>query len=116
MAEALTWFFSTIWPWVIVVVHGVVVVVASSHVVLTKRDSRSAIGWVGIIWLAPILGTLFYFSFGVNRIQRKARLLRAGQGKIDSASGHQGVEEDALHEVLGEDALHLAPLVKYVSR
>jgi len=57
MAEFLTWFFSTIWPWVFVVLHGGVVVLASSHVVLTKRDSRSAIGWVGIIWLTPIIGT-----------------------------------------------------------
>jgi len=116
MAEPLTWFSSTIWPWVIVVVHGIVVVVASSHVVLTKRDSRSAIGWVGIIWLTPIVGSLLYFSFGINRIQRKARLLRAGQGKIDSSPGHQRVEEEVLHQVLGEDGLHLAPLIKYVSR
>src|SRR5438046_10529404 len=113
MADHFPWFFSTIWPWLILLAHGLIVVLASAHVVLTKRDSRSAIGWVGIIWLTPILGTLLYFGFGVNRIQRKARLLRAGQGKIDSSSGHQSVEEEVLHQVLGEDALHLAPLVKY---
>ena len=38
MAEFLTWFFSTIGPWILVVVHGLVVVGASAHVVLTKRD------------------------------------------------------------------------------
>src|SRR5207248_6002877 len=110
MAEALTWFSSTIWPWVIVVVHGIVVVVASAHVVLTKRDARSAIGWVGIIWLTPILGTVLYFTFGINRIQRKARHLRRGHGPIDSAAGRRRATENALHRALGGDGLHLTQL------
>lgn len=116
MAELLIWFFSTIWPWVFVVLHGLVVFVASSHVVLTKRDSRSAIGWVGIIWLAPIIGTLLYFTFGINRIQRKARYLRSGQTVTDSSPQQRAAEEDALYRVLGDEAVHLAPLAQYVSR
>lgn len=116
MAELFPWFFSTIWPWVIVGVHGVVVVLASSHVVLTKRDVRAALGWVGIIWLTPIVGTVLYFTFGINRIQRKARMLRSGLTVGDSSPGRRPVDEDVLYQVLGEDALHLAPLVKYVSR
>jgi cardiolipin synthase len=116
MAELITWFFSTIWPWVFVVLHGLVVIVASSHVVLTKRDSRSAIGWVGIIWLTPIIGTLLYFTFGINRIQRKARYLRSGQTVTDSSPQQRAAEEDALYRVLGDEAVHLAPLAQYVSR
>ena len=45
---------------------------ASAHVVLYKRDSRAAIGWVGIIWLVPILGSVLYILLGINRIQRRA--------------------------------------------
>jgi cardiolipin synthase len=116
MAELLTWFFSTIWPWVFVVGHGLIVVLASSHVVLTKRDSRSAIGWVGIIWLTPIIGTVLYITFGVNRIQRKARYLRSGQTVADGAAAHRHAEENTLYRVLGDEAVHLAPLVQYVSR
>ena len=41
--------------------------VASAHAVMHKRDVRAAIGWAGIIWLTPILGTLLYVVFGVNR-------------------------------------------------
>src|SRR5262249_44279618 len=63
-----------------------------------------------------ILGTILYLTFGINRIQRKARLLRGTQGQVDSSAGRRPVEEEVLHQVLGEDALHLAPLVKYVSR
>lgn len=116
MAETLSWFFSTIWPWVFVVLHGVVVIVASSHVVLTKRDSRAAIGWVGIIWLAPIVGSVLYITFGVNRIQRKARYLRSGQTVTDSSPQQRTAEEDALYRVLGDESEHLAPLAHYVSR
>ena len=116
MAPLLTWFLSTIWPWVIIVAHGVVVFVASGHVVLTKRDVRSALGWVGIIWLTPFLGTILYCVFGINRIQRKARKFRRGKGLVDSSAGHRHVEQDVLHQVLGEDALHLAPLANYVSK
>jgi cardiolipin synthase A/B len=116
MAELISWFLSTIWPWVFVVLHGLIVVLASGHVVLTKRDSRSAIGWVGIIWLTPIIGTALYFTFGVNRIQRKARLLRGGLMAGAGSLGPAPISEDALHRALGEDALHLAPLVQYVDR
>src|SRR6476620_737296 len=114
MASLLPWFSSTVWPWLILVIHGLLIIVASAHVVLTKRDSRSAIGWVGIIWLAPIIGTLLYFTFGINRIQRKARYLRAGQQQIDSSSGRRPAHEDALRQTLGHGSAHLAPLVSYV--
>jgi cardiolipin synthase len=116
MAESISWFFSTIWPWVFIGLHGLVVIVASSHVVLTKRDSRAAIGWVGIIWLTPIIGTALYITFGVNRIQRKARYLRSGQIATDSSPQQRAAEEDALYRVLGDESEHLAPLARYVSR
>ena len=48
---------------------------ASVHAVLTKRDVRAAIGWVVAIWVAPVLGSLFYWIFGINRIHRKAAAL-----------------------------------------
>jgi cardiolipin synthase len=51
-------------------------VLASAHVVLHKRDVRSAIGWVGLIWLVPWLGALLYLLLGINRIQRRAIMLR----------------------------------------
>ena len=54
----------------------VVDVVASLHVVLRKRDSRSAAGWVGIIWLVPGIGVLLYLVFGLNRIRRRGMELQ----------------------------------------
>jgi cardiolipin synthase len=116
MADYFIWFFSTIWPALLVVAHALIITLVSAHVVLTKRDSRSAIGWVGIIWLAPIIGTLLYFSFGINRIQRKARYLRSGQQQIDSTAGRLSAENEAICQMLNGDNGHLAQLVHYLSK
>ncbi len=42
------------------------------HAVLQKRDERAVISWVGLAWLAPIIGSIVYAILGVNRIQRSA--------------------------------------------
>lgn len=46
------------------------------HILLTKRDVASAVGWIGLVWFAPILGAATYAMFGVNRVRRLARRLR----------------------------------------
>ena len=53
----------------------VVSLVATGHVLLFKRDTRAAIGWIGIIWLSPILGAALYvllqrFTIALHTIQR----------------------------------------------
>lgn len=52
--------------------HVILAIAVSGHIVLTKDDVRAAIGWVGLVWLTPIVGSLLYASFGVNRIRRQA--------------------------------------------
>jgi cardiolipin synthase len=52
-------------------------VLASGHAILYKRDSRAALGWVGFVWLVPLVGAVAYFVFGVNRLRHKAASLRA---------------------------------------
>lgn len=52
-------------------------VAAGAHAVLTKRDVRAAIGWVGLIVLFPLVGAALYALFGINRIRRRATALRA---------------------------------------
>jgi cardiolipin synthase len=51
-------------------------VVASIHVMTTKREVRAAIGWVGLIWLAPFVGAALYALAGVNRIRRRGGRIR----------------------------------------
>ncbi|MEX2172901.1 MAG: cardiolipin synthase [Pirellulaceae bacterium] len=116
MAEFVAWFFSTVWPYVLASVHVVLTLVASGHVVLTKRDPRAAIGWVGIIWLTPIMGTILYIVLGVNRIRRKARQLRRGRGQRHSSAERDGVSPETIQQILGSEAEHLSALTGYVRK
>lgn len=56
----------------------VVAVLAAGHVLLHKRNSRAAFGWVGLILVFPLAGALLYALFGINRVQRKARRIASG--------------------------------------
>lgn len=46
------------------------------HALLTKREPRSALAWIGISLLLPLGGPLLYFIFGVNRIRTRGRHLQ----------------------------------------
>lgn len=74
------------WPYVATALNVVLALVASGHAVLSNRDTRAAIGWVGVIWLAPFLGVLLYIWLGINRIKRRARSLRAECSRPGSSS------------------------------
>lgn len=80
------------WPYVATLLNVVVSLVATGHAVLSKRDTRAAIGWVGVIWLAPILGVLLYVWLGINRIERRARSLRTGRRHPQAFAGLPAVE------------------------
>jgi len=54
----------------------VVDVWATGHVLLFKRDTRAAIAWIGYIWFVPLIGSVLFFLFGINRIKRRARSLK----------------------------------------
>jgi len=49
-----------------------VAVSVTVHVLLRKRDVRSALGWIGVAWLSPLVGGLLYYLFGINRVTRRA--------------------------------------------
>jgi cardiolipin synthase len=48
----------------------------SAHILIYKNDVRSAIGWIGLVFLSPFIGTILYIFFGINRIKRKGTRLR----------------------------------------
>lgn len=53
----------------------VLAIVVTFHVLLRKREVTSAVGWIGLVWFAPILGAISYFVLGINRVKRRARQL-----------------------------------------
>src|SRR4051812_16586299 len=64
-----------------VTLYVVLAVAVSVDVLLKKSDVRSAMGWIGAVWLAPIFGSLLYYMFGINRVTRRALKL----GRLDEA-------------------------------
>jgi len=71
-----------VWQIVLASLHVGLAAAVSAHIVLTKPDVRSAIGWAGLVWFAPVVGTLLYASFGINRIRRRAGRMRRGRSVI----------------------------------
>ena len=49
-----------------------VMIWAAGHVILKKRDTKAATGWVGLIFFSPLMGVCLYWLFGINRIHRRA--------------------------------------------
>jgi cardiolipin synthase len=45
---------------------------ASTHVLLYKRDTRAATIWIAVVWLLPLFGVILYLTLGVNRLRRRA--------------------------------------------
>ena len=61
------------WPHLVFAISIVAGTGAAVHAAMTKQDVRAAIGWVGVAMFSPLLGPLFYFVAGINRI-RKTRV------------------------------------------
>ncbi|MGQ7846212.1 phospholipase D-like domain-containing protein [Granulosicoccus sp. 3-233] len=55
------------------VLHLVLAIAAGTHVVLNKQNEAAAFSWLGIIVLAPLVGAVLYWLFGINRIRRRAQ-------------------------------------------
>lgn len=64
------------WGAIVAVVNFALASAVTIHAVIRKRDSRAVVGWVGLVWLAPFLGSFAYLCLGINRIERKATSLK----------------------------------------
>jgi cardiolipin synthase A/B len=66
---------------------GLVLAIGTTvHILLRKREVASAVGWIGLVWFAPILGAISYALFGVNRVRSRARQLRLTDDDPDSVA------------------------------
>jgi cardiolipin synthase len=83
--EAIVRFLSELGRVVVAVLTVLLAVIASAHAVLYKRDSRAAVGWVGVIWLVPIIGPVLYVLLGINRIRRQAAQLKEAHLEVSGA-------------------------------
>ncbi len=64
------------WPWVLGLAGVLFSGVMSLHVLLRPREAPSTSLWLLVIWSLPFAGGALYLLFGINRIKRRAVLLR----------------------------------------
>ncbi len=91
-------------------------IAASGHAILRKQDSRAAVAWVGVIWLAPLMGSILYLMFGINRIRRRAAELRGEMPRVDQGSAVRAYAPQDLGRELPREMQALARLADRVSR
>lgn len=68
---SMWYIFLDYWPHILAALSVVMGSIAAVHATMTKVEVRSAIGWVGVIILSPIVGALIYFIAGINLVRRK---------------------------------------------
>ncbi|GBQ81008.1 phospholipase D [Acetobacter malorum DSM 14337] len=72
----------------VTIIRFVLVTSVALHILLTKRNTSSAIGWIGICVLMPALGTVLYLMFGINRVRRLAKKLVSGRSSHRFEDSH----------------------------
>ena len=56
--------------------HLILATMVTVHALANKRDPRAAVGWIGLAWLSPVVGSVLYALLGINRVRSRARTLR----------------------------------------
>jgi hypothetical protein len=73
MFEKLLEWTSIYWVTITVILYISFSLLTSLHVVLFKENERTSLAWIGLVILFPVVGGLFYWLFGINRIKRLAQ-------------------------------------------
>ncbi|RZU98029.1 phospholipase D-like domain-containing protein [Spiribacter vilamensis] len=75
--------------WILVAAVLLISTGTALHALLFKRDPATAFGWIAFCLLFPVVGPVFYYLLGINRIQMRARQLRGEHTSsldVDNAS------------------------------
>ena len=78
------------------VLHLLLAIAVTGHILVYKRDPGSAVAWIGIAWLSPVLGSLLYVLLGVNRVRRRALTLRAPRATAPAGAARAERTDDAM--------------------
>jgi cardiolipin synthase len=65
------------------IMHFMLAAGVTLHVLAHNRNPGSAVSWIGLAWLSPVVGSVLYLFLGINRVQRRAR--SAGAAPPDEA-------------------------------
>ncbi len=88
-----------IWPVLVSIAYVAGATWVTADAVLRKRHVPAIVGWVGLAWLAPVVGAVAYYLLGINRIRRSASALErkaAAGGPVAPASAAGPARGEAL--------------------
>jgi cardiolipin synthase A/B len=86
MFEQLVDFIFFHWVSIIGLLHVSLSFPTAIHVLLYKENERTSLAWIGLVVLSPMLGSLFYWLFGINRIKRSAKRLLPPAHKTEQSN------------------------------
>lgn len=92
-----------LWPLLVSVAALGLAVTTAAHAIMYRRDARAALLWVGLVWLAPIVGACLYSLFGINRVRRKATRLRKGVAHVYMEPSAPPVAPESLSKAIQQD-------------
>jgi cardiolipin synthase len=99
-----------LWPHLFGAAYVILMIVASAHLVMYKKDTRAAIGWIGVVVMVPVFGALLYGLLGINRLQRRAQGLRRGGPQRTPGAPCCVATPDDLAAALSPEVKHLVSL------
>ncbi|REG84347.1 cardiolipin synthase [Marinomonas pollencensis] len=72
VASLIDWIYAH-WVTNVLLMHIALSLISSLHILLFKENDRTSLAWIGLVIFSPIIGSLFYWLFGINRIKRLAQ-------------------------------------------
>jgi cardiolipin synthase len=90
------------WPYLVTLATIAAILATAVHILYYKRNTRAAAGWLGLVWFAPILGVCLYWIFGVNRIQRRAKLRFADKQSMSLPEMGAAVSSPFIGHICGD--------------
>jgi cardiolipin synthase len=99
-----------------VVLDVLLALTAASHVILNKSATRGATAWVSLIWLVPFVGSILYFFLGINRIERRAKVLKSSATDYSVPLDEAPRSPADLDRELGSSRARLIELARVVAR
>jgi cardiolipin synthase len=97
----ITEMFNTTWPYLVTLITFCIILATAIHILLQKRNTRAAAGWLGLVWFAPVLGVFLYWMFGVNRIKRRAKLRLADKQTVPLPDREAAVSPSFIEQMCG---------------
>ncbi len=112
MLQLLDYYITIIFSLLVLLATGLTTI----HILLSRRAAGSSIAWMGLVWLAPLLGVTTYLLLGINRIQRRAETLRSKKKPFFTIPKVSPVRPDTMQASLPPSVQHLSGLAHFVDQ